>query len=78
MIVFLVSIFFCVDSKVYAYVTTSNTEIECVYGNGVVIGFSIDSTKENKLMAYVKDYPVAKTTTINSETISNISLLFLK
>lgn len=62
-----------VNNDVYALVDQKNAEIECVYANGIVIGMSYDKSL-NKNTAYVKEYPVSKTATIDGDPVSNVSL----
>lgn len=65
--------FFIGSDDVYANLTWSNTEIECIYANGVVIGMNYDvsSMKRN---VYVKEYPLSSTVVFDFEKLSNISI----
>lgn len=64
--------FFVFNDKVNAYVYNRNATIECYYGNGVVAGFSYDSNGGN-YSAYIRDFPLAKTSIIDGEEISSFS-----
>ena len=55
------------------YLNSSNTEIECIYANGIVIGMNYNKAT-NSASAYVKDYPISKSVTINGDPVTNISL----
>ena len=55
-----------------AIATPSNTDLECVYANGVVAGLTYDAT--NKVYsAYIKDYPVSKTVNIEGDAPTTFS-----
>lgn len=65
------SLFFMCDD-VEAYLRGTNTEIECIYGNGVVASLSYDAAQK-KYSAYIKEYPAQKTVVIDGDPITNIS-----
>ena len=73
LVIFTIICFFIVDNDVHAFVNKTNAEIECIYANGVVIGMSYDKTA-GKNTAYVKEYPVTKTSIIDGNPVSNVSL----
>jgi len=75
-ILFLTISMFFIKDDVFAYINRTNTEIECVYANGVVIGLNHESssTGSPKQTAYVKEYPIAKSVVIDGDPITNISL----
>lgn len=65
-------ILFILTIDVHA-INSKNTEIECVYANGVVIGMNYDKVADQNLV-YVKNYPVSNSVEIDFETITNISI----
>lgn len=66
----LCAFFMCED--VNATIDYTNTEIECIYANGVVAGLSYDAALK-RVSAYIKDYPVQKTSVLDGDPITNIS-----
>lgn len=73
LIIFMLIMFFVSYFEVNASVNTTNTEIECVYANGVVIGMNYDKVaKQNSI--YIRNYPVSNSVEVDFETITNISL----
>ena len=73
LVIFSLITFLLVNEDVYAIIDDKNAEIECIYANGIVIGMGYEKTQE-KYTAYVKDYPISKTSVIDGEQVSNISL----
>lgn len=65
--------FFIFKDNVLAEITTKNTEIECIYANGVSIGLSYDETSD-QLSTYVKDYPISKSVVIDGPALSDMYL----
>ena len=71
-IIFTIICFLIIDNDVHAIVNKTNAEIECIYANGIVIGMSYDKAA-GKNTAYVKEYPIVKTSIIQNDSVHNVS-----